>query len=116
MSLPRKSPAEILTDKTATEKTSSGISPPEAPIILSPPQTLKPDQYNLVWRSGKDGGRPINVYFVKYRKVGLSLLSIKKNTNQILVFMALKKKLGKLQYPGSNYERRDKIGCCSTSA
>uniref|UniRef100_A0A1W7RII6 Cell adhesion molecule-related/down-regulated by oncogenes-like protein n=1 Tax=Agkistrodon contortrix contortrix TaxID=8713 RepID=A0A1W7RII6_AGKCO len=69
MSLPRKSPAEILTDKTATEKTSSGISPPEAPIILSPPQTLKPDQYNLVWRSGKDGGRPINVYFVKYRKL-----------------------------------------------
>ncbi|KAK9395086.1 cell adhesion molecule-related [Crotalus adamanteus] len=69
MSLSRKSPAEILTDKTATEKTSSGISPPEAPIILSPPQTLKPDQYNLVWRSGKDGGRPINVYFVKYRKL-----------------------------------------------
>ncbi|KAG8141460.1 putative Cell adhesion molecule-related-down-regulated by oncogenes-like protein [Naja naja] len=67
--LPRKSPAKILTDKTATEKTSSGISPPEAPIILSPPQTLKPDQYNLVWRSGKDGGRPINVYFVKYRKL-----------------------------------------------
>ncbi|XP_026527223.1 cell adhesion molecule-related/down-regulated by oncogenes isoform X2 [Notechis scutatus] len=63
--LPRKSPAKILT----TEKTSSGISPPEAPIILSPPQTLKPDQYNLVWRSGKDGGRPINVYFVKYRKL-----------------------------------------------
>ncbi|XP_026573862.1 cell adhesion molecule-related/down-regulated by oncogenes isoform X2 [Pseudonaja textilis] len=67
--LPRKSPAKILTDKTTTEKTSSGISPPEAPIILSPPQTLKPDQYNLVWRSGKDGGRPINVYFVKYRKL-----------------------------------------------
>ncbi|ETE71219.1 Cell adhesion molecule-related/down-regulated by oncogenes, partial [Ophiophagus hannah] len=67
--LPRKSPAKILTDKPATEKTSSGISPPEAPIILSPPQTLKPDQYNLVWRSGKDGGRPINVYFVKYRKL-----------------------------------------------
>ncbi|XP_060643471.2 cell adhesion molecule-related/down-regulated by oncogenes [Anolis sagrei] len=63
------STTEILTDEVATEKTSNGISPPEAPIILSPPQTLKPDQYNLVWRPGRDGGQPINFYFVKYRKL-----------------------------------------------
>lgn len=72
MGLENSSPTEILTDEVATEKTSSGISPPEAPIILSPPQTLKPDQYNLVWRPGKDGGQPIKAYFVKYRKVNSS--------------------------------------------
>ncbi|KAM4566828.1 cell adhesion molecule-related/down-regulated by oncogenes isoform 2-T3 [Odontesthes bonariensis] len=42
---------------------------PEAPIIISPPQTHKPDMYYLEWRSGRDGGSPINAYFVKYRKV-----------------------------------------------
>ncbi|NXG40042.1 CDON protein, partial [Dromaius novaehollandiae] len=53
----------------ATEKAFSGVAPPEAPIILSPPQTLKPDTYNLVWRAGRDGGSPVNAYFVKYRKL-----------------------------------------------
>lgn len=43
---------------------------PEAPIIISPPQTHKPDLYDLEWRAGRDGGSPINAYFVKYRKVG----------------------------------------------
>ncbi|XP_041427246.1 cell adhesion molecule-related/down-regulated by oncogenes-like isoform X3 [Xenopus laevis] len=52
-----------------TEKPYSGTSLPEAPIILSPPQTTKPDIYNLMWRSGKDGGLPINAYFVRYRKL-----------------------------------------------
>lgn len=42
---------------------------PEAPIIISPPQTYKPDVYDLEWRAGRDGGSPINAYFVKYRKV-----------------------------------------------
>lgn len=63
------SPTKLHLDAVATEKTLNGALPPEAPIILSPPQTLKPDMYNLVWRSGKDGGLPINAYFVKYRKV-----------------------------------------------
>ncbi|XP_061575792.1 cell adhesion molecule-related/down-regulated by oncogenes [Cololabis saira] len=48
----------------------SGDRPtPEAPIIISPPQTHKPDVYDLEWRAGRDGGSPINAYFVKYRKV-----------------------------------------------
>lgn len=55
--------------KPATEKSSDGATPPDAPIILSPPRTLKPDVYHLVWKSGKDGGFPINAYFVKYRKL-----------------------------------------------
>ncbi|KAG9482436.1 hypothetical protein GDO78_011235 [Eleutherodactylus coqui] len=42
---------------------------PDAPIILSPPQATKPDMYFLVWRSGRDGGLPINAYFVRYRKL-----------------------------------------------
>ncbi|KAM9811317.1 cell adhesion molecule-related/down-regulated by oncogenes [Syngnathus typhle] len=42
---------------------------PDAPIITSPPQTYKPDIYDLEWRAGPDGGSPINAYFVKYRKV-----------------------------------------------
>lgn len=62
-------PAKLHLDGTGTEKASNAATPPEAPIILSPPQTLKPDMYNLVWRSGRDGGLPINAYFVKYRKV-----------------------------------------------
>ncbi|XP_062995612.1 cell adhesion molecule-related/down-regulated by oncogenes [Elgaria multicarinata webbii] len=69
MGLQRTSPTESPADEVTTEKTSNGVSPPEAPIILSPPQTHKPDQYNLVWRPGKDGGQPINAYFVKYRKL-----------------------------------------------
>lgn len=44
-------------------------SVPDAPNILSPPQTHMPDTYNLVWRAGRDGGMPINAYFVKYRKL-----------------------------------------------
>uniref|UniRef100_A0A8C8BHE9 Cell adhesion associated, oncogene regulated n=1 Tax=Otus sunia TaxID=257818 RepID=A0A8C8BHE9_9STRI len=52
-----------------TEKAPSAAAPPEAPIILSPPQTPKPDTYSLVWRPGRDGGSPINAYFVKYRKL-----------------------------------------------
>lgn len=42
---------------------------PEAPIIISPPQTHRPNAYDLEWRPGRDWGRPINAYFVKYRKV-----------------------------------------------
>ncbi|XP_072283397.1 cell adhesion molecule-related/down-regulated by oncogenes isoform X2 [Pyxicephalus adspersus] len=52
-----------------TDKPFHGALPPEAPIILSPPQTTKPDVYFLVWRSGRDGGLPINAYFVRYRKL-----------------------------------------------
>ncbi|KAK5600113.1 hypothetical protein CRENBAI_009057 [Crenichthys baileyi] len=48
---------------------SSDRSTPEAPIIISPPQTHKPDVYDLEWRAGRDGGSPISAYFVKYRKV-----------------------------------------------
>ncbi|XP_004469303.2 cell adhesion molecule-related/down-regulated by oncogenes [Dasypus novemcinctus] len=54
---------------SALEKHARGASVPDAPIILSPPQTHTPDTYSLVWRSGKDGGLPINAYFVKYRKL-----------------------------------------------
>lgn len=53
---------------TPTERTSAD-PPPEAPIILSAPQTHKPDMYDLVWRPGRDWGTPINAYFVKYRKL-----------------------------------------------
>ncbi|XP_012864911.1 PREDICTED: cell adhesion molecule-related/down-regulated by oncogenes [Dipodomys ordii] len=53
----------------SSEKNATGASVPDAPIILSPPQTHTPDTYNLVWRAGKDGGLPINAYFVKYRKL-----------------------------------------------
>lgn len=52
---------ELLAEKNA--------SVPDAPNILSPPQTHMPDTYNLVWRAGRDGGMPINAYFVKYRKL-----------------------------------------------
>lgn len=61
--------------ESSSEKNASGTSVPDAPIILSPPQTHTPDTYNLVWRAGKDGGLPINAYFVKYRKVMSSHLS-----------------------------------------
>ncbi|XP_064158973.1 cell adhesion molecule-related/down-regulated by oncogenes [Anguilla rostrata] len=42
---------------------------PEAPIITSPPQTHKPDVYDLEWSAGRAWGSPINAYFVKYRKL-----------------------------------------------
>ncbi|XP_066541545.1 cell adhesion molecule-related/down-regulated by oncogenes isoform X2 [Hoplias malabaricus] len=48
---------------------SSDKPTPEAPIIISPPQTHKPNAYDLEWRPGRDWGSPINAYFVKYRKV-----------------------------------------------
>ncbi|KAI1903769.1 hypothetical protein AGOR_G00030630 [Albula goreensis] len=51
-----------------TERTSDQPTP-EAPIIISPPQTHKPDVYSLEWRPGRDWGSPINAYFVKYRKL-----------------------------------------------
>uniref|UniRef100_A0A673MXS2 Cell adhesion molecule-related/down-regulated by oncogenes-like n=1 Tax=Sinocyclocheilus rhinocerous TaxID=307959 RepID=A0A673MXS2_9TELE len=51
-----------------TERTSDQPMP-EAPIIISPPQTHKPNMYDLEWRAGRDWGIPINAYFVKYRKV-----------------------------------------------
>ncbi|KAI5615951.1 cell adhesion molecule-related/down-regulated by oncogenes precursor, partial [Silurus asotus] len=51
-----------------TERTSDKPTP-EAPIIISPPQTHRPNAYELEWRPGRDWGRPINAYFVKYRKV-----------------------------------------------
>ncbi|XP_023372542.1 cell adhesion molecule-related/down-regulated by oncogenes isoform X4 [Otolemur garnettii] len=54
---------------SSSEKSASATSVPDAPIILSPPQTHTPDTYNLVWRAGKDGELPINAYFVKYRKL-----------------------------------------------
>ncbi|NWT82025.1 CDON protein, partial [Lanius ludovicianus] len=56
-------------DAATMEKAPSAAAPPEAPIILSPPQTPKPDSYSLVWRPGRAGGLPINAYFVKYRKL-----------------------------------------------
>ncbi|KAJ8266617.1 hypothetical protein GJAV_G00132530 [Gymnothorax javanicus] len=49
-----------------SERTSE-LPPPEAPIITSPPQTQKPDVYDLEWRPGRDWSSPINAYFVKYR-------------------------------------------------
>lgn len=54
------SPSERISDKPT----------PEAPIIISPPQTHKPNMYDLEWRAGRDWGVPINAFFVKYRKVG----------------------------------------------
>uniref|UniRef100_A0A8C5MUU4 Cell adhesion associated, onco regulated n=1 Tax=Leptobrachium leishanense TaxID=445787 RepID=A0A8C5MUU4_9ANUR len=54
---------------SSTERPMNGAALPEAPIILSPPQASKPDMYFLVWRSGRDGGLPINAYFVRYRKL-----------------------------------------------
>ncbi|XP_065138845.1 cell adhesion molecule-related/down-regulated by oncogenes [Paramisgurnus dabryanus] len=53
---------------TPTERISDKPTP-EAPIIISPPQTHKPNMYDLEWRAGRDWGIPINAYFVKYRKV-----------------------------------------------
>ncbi|KAM4016488.1 cell adhesion molecule-related/down-regulated by oncogenes isoform 3-T4 [Anomaloglossus baeobatrachus] len=59
----------VLTSAAPTEKPVNATMLPEAPIILSPPQATKPDMYFLVWRSGRDGGLPINAYFVRYRKL-----------------------------------------------
>ncbi|KAM3922717.1 cell adhesion molecule-related/down-regulated by oncogenes isoform 1-T3 [Leptodactylus fuscus] len=52
-----------------TDSPVNGAMLPEAPIILSQPQATKPDMYLLMWRSGRDGGLPINAYFVRYRKL-----------------------------------------------
>lgn len=57
---------------------------PEAPIIISPPQTHKPDMYDLEWRAGRDGGSPINAYFVKYRKVRLEKKEKQKRKHTVL--------------------------------
>ncbi|XP_065594376.1 cell adhesion molecule-related/down-regulated by oncogenes [Cyrtonyx montezumae] len=67
--VPSSAPTKPRPGTAATDKPWGSISPPEAPIILSPPQTPRPDAYTLLWRSGRDGGLPINAYFVKYRKL-----------------------------------------------
>lgn len=55
--------------KGSFQERASDEPTPEAPIIISPPQTHRPNAYELEWRPGRDWGRPINAYFVKYRKV-----------------------------------------------
>ncbi|KAK7160800.1 hypothetical protein R3I93_008463 [Phoxinus phoxinus] len=57
------------TIRQPTERIINDKPTPEAPIIISPPQTHKPNMYDLEWRAGRDWGIPINAYFVKYRKV-----------------------------------------------
>ncbi|XP_035381022.1 cell adhesion molecule-related/down-regulated by oncogenes isoform X2 [Electrophorus electricus] len=57
-----------LGDGPPTDRTNDKPTP-EAPIIISPPQTHKPNAYDLEWRAARDWGSPINAYFVKYRKV-----------------------------------------------
>ncbi|NXX97511.1 CDON protein, partial [Centropus bengalensis] len=69
-------PTNLLLDAAAGEQAGNGAAPPEAPIILSPPQTQKPDTYTLVWRPGRDGGSSINAYFVKYRKLDDSVSAV----------------------------------------
>ncbi|XP_059813221.1 cell adhesion molecule-related/down-regulated by oncogenes isoform X2 [Hypanus sabinus] len=66
--LQQQQPTKELIAPKATPKTTVA-SPPDAPIILSAPYTTNPDSYDLIWRAGKDGGSPINAYFVKYRKL-----------------------------------------------
>lgn len=74
---PRDAPESSLLNLFPVKVHPSGVelpaeknaSVPDAPNILSPPQTHMPDMYTLVWRAGRDGGLPINAYFVKYRKV-----------------------------------------------
>ncbi|XP_062894489.1 cell adhesion molecule-related/down-regulated by oncogenes isoform X2 [Mobula hypostoma] len=66
--LQQQQPTKELIAPKATQKTNVA-SPPDAPIILSAPYTTNPDSYDLIWRAGKDGGSPINAYFVKYRKL-----------------------------------------------
>lgn len=53
----------LLPDRTSDQGT------PEAPVIISPPQTHKPDIYDLEWKAVRDTDMPISAYFVKYRKV-----------------------------------------------
>ncbi|XP_077468235.1 cell adhesion molecule-related/down-regulated by oncogenes isoform X1 [Stigmatopora argus] len=65
---PMQSDEGFLAEEDANEPRSDHL-PPDAPIITSPPQTHKPDVYDLEWRAGPDGGSPINAYFVRYRKV-----------------------------------------------
>ncbi|XP_057684879.1 cell adhesion molecule-related/down-regulated by oncogenes-like isoform X1 [Corythoichthys intestinalis] len=60
--------AEEDSDEPPFDGGADGLTP-DAPIITSPPQTYKPDVYDLEWRAGPDGGSPINAYFVRYRKV-----------------------------------------------
>ncbi|XP_041030178.1 cell adhesion molecule-related/down-regulated by oncogenes isoform X2 [Carcharodon carcharias] len=62
--LPEHQPTKESISPVPTQKT-----PPDAPIILSAPYTTNPDSYDLTWRAGKNGGSPINAYFVKYRKL-----------------------------------------------
>uniref|UniRef100_UPI00398F189C cell adhesion molecule-related/down-regulated by oncogenes isoform X3 n=1 Tax=Pristiophorus japonicus TaxID=55135 RepID=UPI00398F189C len=66
--LPQQQPTKESIVPVPTRKTNVA-SPPDAPIILSAPFTTNPDSYDLIWRAGKDGGSPINAYFVKYRKL-----------------------------------------------
>ncbi|XP_077105645.1 cell adhesion molecule-related/down-regulated by oncogenes [Ranitomeya variabilis] len=66
---PRTTEDPVLASAAPTDKPVNATMLPEAPIILSPPQATKPDMYFLVWRSGRDGGLPINAYFVRYRKL-----------------------------------------------
>lgn len=64
----QQQPTKEIVAPKATQRTNVA-SPPDAPIILSAPYTTNPDSYDLIWRAGKDGGSPINAYFVKYRKL-----------------------------------------------
>ncbi|XP_073513441.1 cell adhesion molecule-related/down-regulated by oncogenes isoform X2 [Phyllobates terribilis] len=66
---PRTTEDPVHASRAPTDKPVNATMLPEAPIILSPPQATKPDMYFLVWRSGRDGGLPINAYFVRYRKL-----------------------------------------------
>uniref|UniRef100_A0A8C5M691 Brother of CDO n=1 Tax=Leptobrachium leishanense TaxID=445787 RepID=A0A8C5M691_9ANUR len=54
-------PLSCPTDKT-------NVLQPEAPIILSSPQTPKTEYYELVWKPRHDGGAAILFYVVKHRK------------------------------------------------
>ncbi|KAF2980183.1 hypothetical protein EK904_012431 [Melospiza melodia maxima] len=66
---PTKSPV----DAAAMEKASSAAAPPEAPIILSPPQTPKPDSYSLVLKillqyiTSSNNNTPIQGFYIYYR-------------------------------------------------
>ncbi|XP_067909915.1 cell adhesion molecule-related/down-regulated by oncogenes isoform X2 [Heterodontus francisci] len=66
--LPEEQPTKEFIAPMPTQKFHAA-PPPDAPIILSAPYTTNPDSYDLIWRAGKDGGSPINAYFVKYRKL-----------------------------------------------
>ncbi|KAM8976940.1 brother of CDO [Pelodytes ibericus] len=59
---PAELPVPCPTDK-------GGFLQPEAPTILSSPQTPKTDFYELVWKPRFDGGAPLLYYMVKHRKV-----------------------------------------------